>query len=193
MTLWYFIRRAASGLATVFASVLLCGCAAGEPTRGGAFEGKQIAEPALVIPFGATNSLVTNKLVLPAATNQVAQATGRRVSRLDPQNFKTDMFKRQQRYDGDLRSRVNGRWRSLLDAASPPVPAGASGVVTVGFRLLQDGHISDIRVVHTTVDDRLTTMCQSAILESAPFEPYPSLGHVATNSYREISFDFKYE
>jgi outer membrane biosynthesis protein TonB len=65
--------------------------------------------------------------------------------------------------------------------------------VVVEFRLNQDGRITNIRVVDSTVSQVLSWFCERAVLDPAPFKPFPSdLRRMMNTDYREIRFSFYY-
>lgn len=95
-------------------------------------------------------------------------------------------------YDKDLIDSVQENWYELLD--SLPHPESPKGRVTIEFRLLSGGSISNIKVAGTTVNTEMTALCKQAILNAAPFSPSPpSMRSQFSKGYREIQFTFYFD
>ncbi len=93
-------------------------------------------------------------------------------------------------YDALFIEAVQSRWFSLLDERE--FAAGA-GKVVVEFRLHQDGRITDLSVADSSVNELLSWFCQRAILDPAPYRPFPpDLRRMMNSDYREIRFTFYY-
>ena len=94
-------------------------------------------------------------------------------------------------YDSEFIMAVQARWFSLLDQRN--FVGNESGRVVVQFRLHQDGRISDMKVEDSQVSEILSWFCQRAVLDPAPYKPFPSdLRRMMDNEYREIRFTFYY-
>jgi hypothetical protein len=96
-------------------------------------------------------------------------------------------------YDEAIISTVENRWDRLfdIDGVHPIVPR--FGKVVVSFRLHSDGKVSDLKETENSSGNREGLMCQSAILNSAPFPKWPSdLRVVLAKDYREVTFVFYY-
>ncbi len=94
-------------------------------------------------------------------------------------------------YDSKIISAVQQHWYVLLDAEPGLLPK-KKGEVTVIFRLYPDGHVSDLRSARRTTDEKTALTCQQAILEAAPFAPWPlEVQHAATNGFRDVHFTFQ--
>ncbi len=92
-------------------------------------------------------------------------------------------------YDRDLIDAVTTAWYQLLDARPPTV----SGHVVVEFRLLPTGRVTDVKIVENTVDDFYGTICSSAILNPAPFRPWPRQMQLDLGTdHRDVRFTFYY-
>jgi len=94
-------------------------------------------------------------------------------------------------YDALFIEAVQSRWFSLLDERN--FVGNQAGKVMVEFRLHQDGRITDLSVVDSTVNELLSWFCQRAILDPAPYRPFPTdLRRMMSTDYREIRFTFYY-
>jgi outer membrane biosynthesis protein TonB len=120
---------------------------------------------------------------------KMKQEGGVRRAALDPGfNVKETPFGT---YDAKFIQAVQARWFSLLDQRD--YVGAESGRVVVEFRLKQDGRITNMRVVDSNVSEVLSWFCQRAILDPAPYEPFPSdLRRMMDTDYREIRFTFYY-
>jgi hypothetical protein len=94
-------------------------------------------------------------------------------------------------YNSRIIAAVQNRWYDLLDSRNY---AGEQiGSVTVQFRLHSDGHISEVAFVDSTVDLALGMLCQSAIKDPAPYDPWPeTMRHTIGESSIEVTFKFFY-
>lgn len=93
-------------------------------------------------------------------------------------------------YDAAFIAAVQQRWYDLIDS-SQILPR--SGKVVLHFRLTPDGRITDLRVREETVGELLTLLCQRAVLDPAPYAPWPSdMRRLIGESYREVTFTFYY-
>jgi len=94
-------------------------------------------------------------------------------------------------YDQAFIMAVQARWFSLLDERE--FVGSQAGKVTLDFRLNQDGRITDLRVAESQVSELLSWFCQRAVLDPAPYKPFPAdLRRVMNADYREIRFTFYY-
>ena len=94
-------------------------------------------------------------------------------------------------YDAMFIEAVQARWFNLLDERD--FVGGQAGRVVLEFRLNHDGRITALRVVESDVDEILSWLCQRAILDPAPFRPFPSdLRRMLSHDYREVRFTFYY-
>jgi hypothetical protein len=60
--------------------------------------------------------------------------------------------------------------------------------------LLSNGHITGMKVVSSDVDDVLKDVCQLAISDPAPYDPWPSdMRRYFGQEYRDVQFTFWYE
>lgn len=94
-------------------------------------------------------------------------------------------------YDRAFIEAVQSRWFNLLDERQ--FAPHEAGKVVVEFRLNYDGRITGLRVVETEVNEHLAWTCQRAVLDPAPYMPFPSdMRRLVRNDYREIRFTFYY-
>jgi outer membrane biosynthesis protein TonB len=93
-------------------------------------------------------------------------------------------------YDEALVEAISQRWYTLLDERD--YASDGRGVVVVQFTLQYDGHITDVSVAEHTVNDVLTYLCQKAIQDPAPYEPWPSEMRRVLGDVRHIQFTFFY-
>jgi hypothetical protein len=94
-------------------------------------------------------------------------------------------------YDAAFIEAVQSRWYALLDQIS--YNNYRSGHVLVEFRLHYDGKITDVRTSDSTVGDMLALLCQKAIVDPAPYDPWPTeMRRTMDKDYRDISFNFLY-
>jgi len=98
-------------------------------------------------------------------------------------------------YDRAFIAAVEQCWHDLLDEH---VGKRNIGKVTVDFQMTHDGRITDLKVVETTVSNDIQGMlCQSAILNPAPYGRWPAamrqkIIEQTGKTTREIRFTFYY-
>jgi hypothetical protein len=93
-------------------------------------------------------------------------------------------------YDRAFIDAVQTRWNDLLD--SQQFALNRTGKVVLKFQLHYDGRISDMEKVDSTVGDTLTYVCQSAIMDPAPYLKWPSDMRREIGDTRSITFTFYY-
>jgi hypothetical protein len=94
-------------------------------------------------------------------------------------------------YDAAFIEAVSQRWYDLLDTRN--YAGEGRGRVVLKFRLRYDGKITDIKVVESTVDTILTYLCQQAVHDPSPYEPWPGdMRRMVGADFREITFTFYY-
>jgi len=92
-------------------------------------------------------------------------------------------------YDAQFIEAVKTRWYQLLENRS----ANAPGKVVVEFRMHPDGRITGVKVTVNEVTDLLATICQQAILDPAPYPPWPRQMRLDIPAdYRDVQFTFYY-
>lgn len=96
------------------------------------------------------------------------------------------------RYDEAFIKAVQNRWYDLIDERR--FAAAVTGKVQVTFRLNYDGRITAAKVTDSTVDIIMSHICQKAIEDPQPYEPWPSdMRSMIGANYRELTFTFYYE
>jgi len=94
-------------------------------------------------------------------------------------------------YDAAMIAAIQERWYSHLEKRS--YASDGMGKVTIQFRLHPDGRITNVDVVKSSVDDILSALCQLAILDNAPYAPWPrEMRLMVANGYRDLTFTFYY-
>jgi hypothetical protein len=94
-------------------------------------------------------------------------------------------------YDKVVIHSISDHWWKLLDGKSYQRNKGKA-VLT--FRLNSDGTVQDIKVEKTTVPDLLVEACRRAVLDAAPFKPWPEdMKQKVGKDYRVIRFAFYFE
>lgn len=95
-------------------------------------------------------------------------------------------------YDARLVAIIQQHWYDLIDRHG-----GAPdhiGKVVVQFNLNDNGSISNAKVVESDVGDLLSYLCQAAIQDPSPFDPWPTdMKRMIDARYREVTFTFYYE
>jgi hypothetical protein len=95
-------------------------------------------------------------------------------------------------YDHEFADTVQHRWYDLLDVVA--LDGYQAGEVIVGFKLHADGRITDIGVKKNSASPELGLLCQKAILDPQPYEPWsPELRRAVGEDYRHITFSFYYK
>jgi len=94
-------------------------------------------------------------------------------------------------YDAAFIAAVQHRWYDLLDQRD--YVGNSSGKVTLEFRLNKDGRILDMRVAESNVPEFLQWLCQRAVLDPAPYMPFPAdMRKMYNADSRPIRFTFFY-
>ena len=94
-------------------------------------------------------------------------------------------------YDRNIQLAVQARWYAMIEERVSYVRT--RGRVQIGFRMHQDGSLSRARVVETTVDPIMTSLCRAAITEPAPYGEWPqAMRDEIGESHRDIVFTFHY-
>ena len=93
-------------------------------------------------------------------------------------------------YDKQVVRAVQSRWYALIEKNGLYERAGE---VTIHFQLRADGSVTNAEVKTTSAGEILALFCQKAIVESAPFEPWPEqLRAYLGNEPRDVDFTFYY-
>ncbi len=95
-------------------------------------------------------------------------------------------------YDARLVAIIRQHWYDLIDRHGG-VPDRV-GKVVVQFHLNDNGSISDTKVLENDVTQLLSYLCEAAIRDPAPFDPWPTdMKRMIDARYREVTFTFYYE
>lgn len=93
-------------------------------------------------------------------------------------------------YDKEFVDAVSERWNQLWEGHSP----NGTGKVVLQFRLHPDGRITEMTNVQSEVSELMSSLCQQAIMDPAPFKPWPRAMRLEIPAdYRDIQFTFYYE
>lgn len=93
-------------------------------------------------------------------------------------------------YDAAFIAAVQKRWFDILDTTSF---TQRPGKVVLEFRLKYDGAIMEMRQSQTEVGEVLALVCQKAVLDPAPYAPWPrDMRATFTSGYRDVKFTFIY-
>ena len=95
-------------------------------------------------------------------------------------------------YDARLVAIIQQHWYDLIERhGNAPDHIGR---VVVQFHLNDNGSISDAKVLESDVGDLLSYLCQAAIQDPSPFDPWPTdMKRMIDARYREVTFTFYYE
>lgn len=95
-------------------------------------------------------------------------------------------------YDREVIEAIKDHWYALLD--SKEFARDRTGRVVVEFDLNYDGRVTNLRVIESNVGDLLSYVCKSAIMDPAPFAPWPSdMRRFLGSDVRDVRFTFFYE
>jgi hypothetical protein len=93
-------------------------------------------------------------------------------------------------YDRAFIVAVQSKWYALLDEHRGGMRVGK---VVLEFRLHSDGRISNMKMTDNGVGKILGLYCQSAILEPAPYLPWPDeMRRAIGANHRDVKFTFFY-
>jgi outer membrane biosynthesis protein TonB len=93
-------------------------------------------------------------------------------------------------YDAAMIEAISQRWYSLLNERS--YASDSRGKVVLQFILHQDGRISEMNVAENSAGEVLSLLCQKAVLDPAPFSPWPTEMRRILGEKRNIQFTFYY-
>jgi len=94
-------------------------------------------------------------------------------------------------YDQKFVEAVTQRWYDLADKQNYALDR--RGKVVVQFHLNYDGSISDMVVLQNTVGELLGAICEDAIRDPSPYQPWPEeMRRTIGKTSREITFTFYY-
>jgi hypothetical protein len=94
-------------------------------------------------------------------------------------------------YDAMLINAVSQRWYDLLDERH--YDGYKRGKVVVRFTLHSDGRVTDSKVLEENVGLDYSLLCEMAILDPAPYGPWPTeMRRMIAKNQRTITFTFYY-
>ncbi|MCS7090344.1 MAG: hypothetical protein RMN51_08570 [Verrucomicrobiota bacterium] len=94
-------------------------------------------------------------------------------------------------YDAAFVRAVADRWYALLEAKR--YAGYQRGKVVLRFHLHPDGRVTDLQVVESTVGLDLSLLCEMAVLDPAPYAPWPrELRRLVEGDRRKVQFTFYY-
>ena len=93
-------------------------------------------------------------------------------------------------YDERFIETVSHNWWNLLD--SQQFALDRTGKVVLLFRLNSDGSITQMRFAENTVGDLLGYVCEKAVLDGAPYEPWTEDMRLKLGDYADVEFTFDY-
>lgn len=94
-------------------------------------------------------------------------------------------------YDAAFIEAVSQRWHDLLDQGG--FDGYQRGKVVLRFALNYNGRITDMQVVEKTVGEALSLWCEMAVLDPAPYAPWPTeLRRLVGSDQRKVQFTFYY-
>ncbi len=95
------------------------------------------------------------------------------------------------KYDRALVDAISERWYDLLDAKR--YDGYQRGKVVLEFALNSDGRITDMNVREKSVDLGLSLLCEMAVLDPAPYAPWPAeMRRMINGNRRTVTFTFYY-
>jgi outer membrane biosynthesis protein TonB len=95
-------------------------------------------------------------------------------------------------YDAEIINAIQLHWDDLID--SQAVSHAETGRVVLQFRLNYDGRVTDMKVIDSTVDELLTSLCELAVTDPAPYARWPNQMRLLVGAdYREVRFTFFYD
>jgi hypothetical protein len=91
-------------------------------------------------------------------------------------------------YDAEFIDAVQTHWFQLLEKVTV-IP----GTVVLEFRLHPDGRITDMKIIENGASELLGVVCEQAILEPAPYRPWPiEMQRDIPQGFRDLRFTFYY-
>lgn len=95
-------------------------------------------------------------------------------------------------YDAAIIAAIQQQWFHLLDQND--YTRGRTGRVVLDFRLMEDGRVTVMQVSDNDVGELLGLVCQRAVLDPAPYAPWPAdMKRMLHSNYRDVRFTFYYE
>ena len=97
-------------------------------------------------------------------------------------------------YDAAFIAAVEERWFQLIDSYRDKGGVLRQGKVTLDFKLLFDGRITEMKTAQASTGDVQSLMCERAVLDPAPYARWPGeMRQQIQADFREVRFTFYYE
>jgi outer membrane biosynthesis protein TonB len=94
-------------------------------------------------------------------------------------------------YDRVLIDAIRNRWYGLLDERN--YAAENRGKVVLQFILHPDGRVTDMTISENSAGEVLGYICEKAVIEPAPYPPWPIEMRRMIPDNRQITFTFYYD
>jgi hypothetical protein len=95
-------------------------------------------------------------------------------------------------YDNAIVSAIQARWYDLLERSR--YSGDKRGHVVIEFRLYSTGRVADLKISDNTVGDFLASLCQSAVMDPAPYPKWPpEMQRMFSGGFRDVRFSFFYD
>jgi hypothetical protein len=92
-------------------------------------------------------------------------------------------------YDEKMAKAIKKRWLEL----TPLIQMRGRGDVVVDFKLNEEGRVTDVQVRPTRLLGFAVEICRQAILDCAPFDPWPTeMRRSIAGDNRQVTFTFNY-
>ena len=97
-------------------------------------------------------------------------------------------------YDAAFIASVSSKWYDLMNSYQDKGGVLRQGKVVLAFKLRFDGRIINMKTAERSVEEALSLMCERAVLDPAPFQPWPAdMRRAVGHDERELQFSFTYE
>jgi len=90
-------------------------------------------------------------------------------------------------YSKKMFAEIGRRWTLLLEQY---YAAGQPGRVKLSFSLYPTGHVDHLKVAQNTASPILGSYCQKAVIDCAPFDPWPQELKLLGGDHLDITIDF---
>jgi outer membrane biosynthesis protein TonB len=90
-------------------------------------------------------------------------------------------------YSKKMFAEIGRRWTLLLEQFYAD---GQPGRVKISFTLYPTGHVDNLKVAQNTASSILGSYCQKAVIDSAPFDPWPQELKLLGGDHLDITIDF---
>jgi len=90
-------------------------------------------------------------------------------------------------YSKKMFSEIGRRWTLLLEQYYAD---GQPGKVKLSFTLYPTGHVDHLKVAQNSASPILGSYCQKAVIDCAPFDPWPQELKLLGGDHLDITIDF---